>query len=285
MSKKHLSSWLLLMLAICGTASTDGPSSHHRLIEGTPVTGFNRLFGNPVWNFGPLGTPGYSTVQAFNPGGSQPLPLTAASAPSTLLATYIDPFWFRVTGIDPATVADRFNIPLRDVPVIVDPFGKTEALPPLEEGTELDFTQAASNGPITLGNWLQARGVLDIRCDRKGSSVRLQFRRLIPNGLYSVWVGFQTNFGGSPFLGIGPLGGVPNAFTADDDGRATFERQLNFCPIDLGPNDAPVVVVDVVFHSNQQLYGARPSLPRVSVFSGAVSHSQLNFLISGKPAQ
>lgn len=284
MSKKHLLSLLLLMLAVCGTASAAGPSSHLRVI-GTPVTGFNRLFGSPVWNFGPLGTPGYTTVQAHNPGGSQPLPLTAASAPDTLLATYIDPFWFQVTGIDPKTVADQFNIPLRDVPVIIDPFGKTQALPPLESGSELDFTQADSNGPITLGNWLQARGALDIRCDRRGNSVNFDFRHLIPNGLYSVWVGFQTNFGGNPFLGIGPLGGVPNAFTADGDGRATFERQLNFCPINLGPNDSPVVVVDVVFHSNQQLYGARPSLPRVSVFGGAVSHSQLNFLISGKPAQ
>lgn len=274
-----------IVFAVLLVAAGSAAQAASLVVEGTPVTGFNRLFGQPVWDFGPLGTPGFTTAGAHNPGGSMPMALTPASPSDTLLATIIDPFWFLVTGIPPAEVADQDNVPLRDSLVAVDAFGGTEALPDLFEGTQLEFTRALSNGPITLGNWLAARGQMQIHCNPNGSSVRINFHDLIPNGLYSVWAGFETRFGGNPFLGIGPLGGVPNAFVADSKGKARFERVLNFCPIDLAPGEVPLVVVDVVFHANQSLYGARPSLPRVKLFSGVVSQSQLNFLVSGTPVQ
>lgn len=276
---------LALLVGLLGLDASATPPNTLR-VNGTPVTGFNRLFEEPIWDFGDLGTPGFSTVRALNPSGNEALPLHAGDPGSTLLATYIDPFWYRVTGFTFDDFLDFHNLPLRDVGVITDPFGNREPLLDILESGQIEFSRATSNGPITLGSWLRARGQMEIRCWRnKLPSVHFRFRSLIPNAIYSVWMGVQTEFNGNPFLGIAPFGGVPNAFTTDARGDATFERVLNFCPLNPGPDDAPVVVVDVVYHSDQNLYGGRPSLPRVKFMSGAISHSQLNFLVSGTPAE
>lgn len=254
-------------------------------VQGTPVTGLNRLLGEPVWNFGPLGTVGFETVGGLDPEGDEPLALSSTTARNTLLATIVDPFWLRVTGFTPAEVANLDNVYLRNVPIVVDPFGGRAPLAPLNAGTQLQFTRAESNGLITLGKWLRARGQMRIQCSgSRGPRVHMQFQNLVANGVYSVWAGFETQFNGAPFLGIGPLGGVPNSFVTDDRGSATFERSLNFCPMDLKEGEVPLLFVDVVYHSDGSLYGARPALPRVKLFSGTVSHSQLEFLLSGTAA-
>ncbi len=74
---------------------------------------------------------------------------------------------------------------------------------------------------------------------------------------------------------------MPNAFTANANGKATFQRQLNFCPLAPEAGQSKLLFIDVIFHSAQQLFGARPNLPRIKQFEGAVTHSQINFLISG----
>ncbi len=106
----------------------------------------------------------HTSVGAYNPGGSRALPLSEATPAYTLLATSVDPVWFRITGFTEADVRAQLNVPLRDVGVIVDAFGGKAHLRDILQGGVTEFTRATSNGPITLGKWLAAKGTVNINC-------------------------------------------------------------------------------------------------------------------------
>jgi len=92
------------------------------------------------------------------------------------------------------------------------------------------FPLVATDGHhITLGEWRRAKGHASIKCGRKGTHVTLQLTGLIPNGVYTVWVGTFQAPGLTPdfanLIGLGALGapdGSQNVIVASPNGTAAL---------------------------------------------------------------
>jgi hypothetical protein len=245
------------------------------------ATGTNRFLGQPLSNFGaPLGTAGFYNVGVYNPSGSQPLALGSDTPLSALLATRVDPGFLALFG---KTLADvnptLLNLPLRDVHVNSDLAG-IQRVPTTSilQAQQLQPSQAEPGREITLADWIRARGVAVFKCEDGFSKVTLDLSGLIPNRVYTVW----GIFGGDSMTPF-PLGGVPNVMVTDSRGNAEFERELNFCPRELTPGQRPLLVIDVVYHSDNQVYGFVPELDLAGYFTGTTTHTQLEFLVTGTP--
>lgn len=269
----------LTILAVTAFA----PALNRRTIfmEARTATGTNRFLSRPLSDLGaPFGTAGFSNVGAFNESGGPPLPLTTETPASTLLATFVDPGFLALFGKTPGDVDQGLlNLPLRSVAANVSlAADQRAATTPIREAEQLQPSQAMPAVPITLGDWVRARGIGFIRCEEEGSRVRLELKGLLPNRLYSVW----ALFGGDAITPF-PLGGVPNLIVTDRQGNASFERELNFCPFNLAPGQRPLLAIDVVFHSDSQNYGIVPEPDLAGLFTGTVTHTQLEFLVTGTP--
>lgn len=254
----------LLLLLPAGTAQAQ---SDTLAVRGIPVTGPNSLNGQQVTDFGPGVSTGSDLVAAFNPDGSEPLPLTPDTPPSTLLAT-ID---------TPDADEELINLPLRQVPGNVGTAGLTrESLPgQLEVGT-FDNNQSEPSAPITLGEWLEGSGVARFQCkEGEAPTAELRVRGLLPNRLYTVWAVFQNGEGAVPF------GGPPNVIMTDEFGDGTMSRRLNFCPLETTSEGADLLYLVVVFHSDQMVYAMQPTLPDAGFPPGVVAHPQLQFSVRG----
>jgi hypothetical protein len=273
---------LLPILAIVSMTSLTVVSYSHRavLIKAKLATGTNRFLSQPLHDFGgTIGTAGFSNVGAMNPSGTQALPLTTDSPESSRLVTFVDPGFLALFG---KTIDDvdqnLLNVPLRDVAMNVDLEGVQRATPaPISLAEQLQTSQASPADPVTLGQWTQARGFALIRCAGRGANVQLTLRGLLPNRVYSAW----GLFGGQSIRPF-PLGGAPNVMVTDGRGSATFERELNFCPFDLKPGQAPLLAIDIVFHSDHQNYGLVPEVDLAGFFTGTITHTQLEFLVTGQ---
>ncbi len=251
-----------------------------RLIQGRPVTGVNRLLGQPVFELGPFGGVGFNDVAAYNPQGGGALPLTSKSPSSTVLASTVDPGFLDLFHVDPNSFDPaKLNIPLRDVGVFVDPTGRRQAVRDIFHSAQMAPSRASVGGPITLGQWLAARGAGVISCSGHTASLQLVMTGLVPRGLYDVWGVMLTAQGPAPIC----LGGSPCAFTTDDRGNAIFSATLNFCPYNLQGDEVPLGVVEILFHSDHALYGSQPELFYAGYPPGLVSHSQLEFPVSATP--
>lgn len=260
-------------------------------IKGIAVTGFNRLLGEPVMEMGSFGRFGFRTVAAFNPNGGNSIPLTSDSAQSTLLATDVDPaFLIGFTGSTQPYMVDpvSLNIPLRDVPVNINPTGvgfeKLGGLLETKPYTQFVSGQREPSGPITLGMWLKARGKANIKCSsEEHPTVELKMSGLIPNRIYTVWGFFlpkDTAFPMTDFGPIRPLGGVQNAFMTNHLGKGRFKRVLNFCPTRLTQGESPLGSIFAMFHSAQQINGGVPSFAGQGRFPGTVAHVHIQFPVS-----
>lgn len=247
--------------------------------RGTAVTGINRRMGSPVFDLGaPFGTIGFETVGAYDSGAGDAAPLTSDSDPDTLLATTADPMFYVVFGTPEADPA-LLNVPLRDVGVITDPDGSRSAIGELRGSPQLAIGRAPSNGPITLRSWLRARGEARIRCSgRNAPVVELTFEGLVPRGLYTAWGGMLTANGPAPV----PLGGLPNVFSADPAGRASYAARLNYCPLALKPGEVPLAFIDIVLHTDHAVYAGIPEPFGAGLPPGVVSHIQVEFAISAR---
>ena len=84
-------------------------------------------------------------------------------------------------------------------------------------------------------------------------------KSLIPNRMYSVWAtpGLPRDGSATSFFPI-PLGGVPNMLITDEDGDATYERSIKFCPFDTESTNRTLLTINVQYHANHQNYGAVP---------------------------
>ena len=272
---------LVLLLALLASAvpAWAGPQALH--VRGFAVTGMNRLLTQPVNDWGPssIGAFGFESFGVHNPSGSLATPLTPSTPPSALLATWVDPFWLEATGIPESAIITLLNIPLREIRMIVDVTGQDRRiLPEHLNATQRQASLASPSGPITLGTWLKASGHGTFNCGGSGAPgrVKLTMDGLLPYGVYTVWAVFGVGTSVVP----APLGGLSNVVVPDAKGRAVFERDLNFCPTDLKPGEAPLLIVDVVFHGDNRLYGARPNLPVIGLFEGVVSFTQLEFVVT-----
>jgi len=248
-----------------------------KTITGVLTTGTNRAFGEPLWDLGPpLRTFGCNTVAAYNPNGSEPIALTADMPASTVLATYVDPAILSMMGIpqdkvDPSTI----NVPLREVKVISDLAGAVRiAVKAGSQATsETEPIQAEPADPITLGDWRQAKGEASIECTSKQNRISLEFGGLIPNRLYTAWGMFNN---GGQLVAVA-LGGAPSVFLTDSKGNATFERVLNFCPLQSVEGGPSLLYLDIIYHSDQMVYGLVPDLTLTGLMGGVISHSQFEF--------
>jgi hypothetical protein len=249
-------------------------------IKGVAVTGINRVLGEPIFDFGaPHGTVGFYTIGAYNPNGPEPLLLTPNSPPSTVLATAVDLGFLDVFGVKPEEVdPSLLNVPLRDVLVISDFTGAKRPLRDHRASTQMDPGRSISfAGPITLGQWLKAKGTGTITCPPKFlPKVDLAMEGLIPHGLYTAWGGMLTDLGPRPIA----LGGVPNSFVADEKGRATFSARLNYCPLALRPGELPLSFIDILYHPDHTLYGAVGELINAGYPTGTVTQIHIEYPVS-----
>lgn len=251
-----------------------------RTIQGRVVTGTNRFLGQPLTDFGgALGTAGFTNVGAFNPQGDQPDELTPDTPVGSLLATYVDPDFLALVGKSQADIGTgTLNVSLKKVPVNVDPAGQTRvSLAPITQSLPTQPSIADPVPDITLARWARAEGVAVFKCSNANTAtVSLTLKKFLPNRLYSVW----AVLGGNGLSAL-PLGGVPNVFVTDHVGNAKYRRVLNFCPFQSHVGNPELVVIDIVLHSDQQLYGAVPDLPFSNLFTGIVNQTQYEFEIKG----
>lgn len=248
------------------------------IVDGIVETGLNRFLSQPVLDFGgDLGTFGADFLGEYNPNGPLPIPLTPASGPDTILSTFIDrAFQLAFIGI-PADEIDPSgeNLPLRDVLVQSGPSVLIrDSLPGHASAPPFTLTRSEPNDPITLGDWVRAKGRMQIRCHGDGTStVRVSFTNLIPNGVYSMW---HVATGVPPVILI-PLGGVPNVFVPDEDGDAKFKRDLSFCPT---AEDSPTLVFIAGFHYDGAAFGGFPDAPLEALYGGVVTGEHMIFPIN-----
>ncbi len=257
-------------------------------IQGYVVTGLNRILSQPAFVFPevapfPAGI-GFNTVAEFNPNGPDPFPLTPATPNSAILASVQDPF-FNPPNFPP-TDPSLVNVQLRDIATWIAPPNLQNRAPlaPHLDVPTLAYSQAepTSQTPITLEDWFKAEGKMKIKCNDDGNSVKIKFKGLIPNRLYTVWALWVILDENDPRRGIWPqpLGGVPNAYMTDEDGDATFERKLNFCPkeaAEYGVNGNVLLTIATHLHSDGVAYGGLPSPIAAGSPPGTVLHAVLEW--------
>lgn len=252
------------------------------------ATGLNRALGQPLFLFelpnGNIVAPGFDSLGEYNPDDSDPIPLTPETPDSAMLATRVDPNApFAGQSIDPGLI----NVPLGAVQTWTSftptfDLSTRETLPPHLDAPVFPGVSLAEPNepePITLGDWFVADGTMVIKCDDHGNRVRIRVRGLLPHRLYTIWTLWFTP-GPQPAIFPQPLGGVPNAYVTDNRGRATYERELNFCPptvAETGIDGSILISIDTHLHSDHTAYGGIPDPILGGMPPGTVLHGQLSW--------
>ncbi len=125
---------------------------------------------------------------------------------------------------------------------------------------------AATNGPyakgenlaVTLGEWLGASGQGTYECQGDVSTISVDFDKLVPNGVYSMWHFFMPMPASEPFKGTidlpyGSRDGSQASFTADADGSARFEERTDSC-LQLSAEQL-MAGLAIAYHSDGQTHG------------------------------
>lgn len=126
-------------------------------------------------------------------------------------------------------------------------------------------------GLYTLEEWNKAKGYIELECysDGKGR-IDISAQNLVPYLPYTIWGVFGiTDYPSDDKLTpieASPVGGVPNAFYADNNGDATVDFLVPFCPLDTYD---PLMYIALLGHwdfvvAGASFMGDRP----VSVTSG-----------------
>ncbi|MFE6858584.1 hypothetical protein [Nocardia sp. NPDC057668] len=111
--------------------------------------------------------------------------------------------------------------------------------------------------PITLEQWLRARGTLEVSVGEDGhhGEFRFEFTDLIPDSLYTVMSLRAKDLDPDAPTRPGPLG-VPNVFVTDAAGAGAYHAKLpNPFPDPAAPGANRVISVVVLWQSYQQNYG------------------------------
>jgi hypothetical protein len=264
------------------------------VVRSIVATGLNDSVGRPPFNLGsPFGSFSFAMMGAYKPGASEPLPITPNTPDSALLATIAHPNFLLIAGKTAADIPPGSqNIPFRDVPVNVD-FASIATVGPgmhiplkgvMSAGPQ-DVAQAEPADPITLGQWKKGRGILKIVCQStKQATLKMAVRNLLPHRMY----GIGATMGGvhglpedqkrlAPFT----IGGVPHVFITDEHGNGEIERLINFCPLDPPSMERPLLVMNLLFYSRHQNYGAVPEPVFVNgLWLGMVTHNHLQFPVN-----
>jgi hypothetical protein len=111
--------------------------------------------------------------------------------------------------------------------------------------------------PITLGQWLQAEGGVQVELprDRTQATFRFEFANLIPHSLYTVMSLRERDLDPIDPTRPGPLG-VPNVFVTDGTGSSRYTATLpNPFPTGNDPTRNRITNVIVLWMSYQRNYG------------------------------
>lgn len=275
---KVVSNYYLNNRSLQRAPSTKMPQ--RRVIRAMVATGFNDVLGRPAFDLGePFGTFGFTSMGIYNASGEEPLPLDPYSRASDLLATSVHPNFLALAGKTREAVKPEWeNIPLRDVPVNTDfAFVNRVPLRGEMEAEPLEVAQSEPAQALTLGQWMNASGVARIECKSNDeANLVIRAKNLIPNRMYGVWATL-----GGEYLSSFPIGGVPNMFVTDERGSGRIERTLNFCPLDPASASRPILVLNVVYYSSHQNFGAVPEPVFVDGFwLGTVTHNHLQFPVN-----
>lgn len=114
---------------------------------------------------------------------------------------------------------------------------------------------------ITLGQWLKHYGTGKYSCKDGVGYIDLNFKGLIPNGVYSMWHFFlalppQQPFTGALDLPLGARDGSESIFTANADGTASFKHEFTPC---LQMSDVWLHSgLAIAYHSDGKTWGGDP---------------------------
>ncbi|MEM7443772.1 MAG: hypothetical protein AAF414_10630 [Pseudomonadota bacterium] len=114
---------------------------------------------------------------------------------------------------------------------------------------------------VTLGDWFEASGGGSYSCVDGQGEIALSFENLVPNGVYTMWHDFFVWPPTEPFIGtydlpFGARDGSENAFVADAEGSAVFERSFQPC-LQLS-GEQLLSELAIAWHSDGNTYGHEP---------------------------
>ena len=245
-----------------------GKPDQFKFIQGEVSTGANIMLGEPISEFPqPWGRLAESVVGVYNPDGENPFPLTPSTPLDSILASSVpQPL------IDEFPLTSPHNVPLHETLTSVTPSLELGTLP---ENSDAAVDEASSSRqPVTLGDWLAASGMMEIKCFEDGAAkLEMKVEGLIPNGLYTLW---QTRGTSDGSIAAVPAGGIPNVLVPNETGEATYSRDMGVCP--LVENDGePVIMYELAYHSDARIHGGVPDLPTLGFPFGWGTHTQITF--------
>ncbi len=114
---------------------------------------------------------------------------------------------------------------------------------------------------MTLGQWLKHTGYGNYTCENGVGRLDLEFKGLVPNGVYTMWHSFIALPPTDPFTGILdlPLGardGSESVFVAAADGTARFQHEFAPC-LEMSGNWTTSMLA-IAYHSDGKTYKASP---------------------------
>lgn len=123
----------------------------------------------------------------------------------------------------------------------------------------------ANGDHVSLGEWDNAEGVVEIYCDGETTYADFNFSGLLPNGVYTIWVG--TLNGNQP-TGTGAMGsssGTDNVLDVDGSGNASISIVMDAGSLSvfgsisscvLTSQNTVVLILD--YHIDGNTYGSSP---------------------------
>lgn len=243
-------------------ALADSPHKHARQsasLDGIAVNGWNRILGDPAASLRFVDTLQFAVGGVFNPDGPA-LPVDNDTSLDALMASYASPsVYLAFFGIPDAEFTPNQNIPYADYPQIFKHDGTEGPLEPVLENPEWwDYSNGAQTVGMTVADWLSAEGNIRFHCKRNGENwFDVRMRNMVPGGLYTLW-GFYFDQAEGALQQDFPFGGTSaNVFVADRDGRIRGSRDLNFCPMEIAPDERrQLVSIFAVFHPDGRVNAA-----------------------------
>ncbi len=194
-----------------------------------------------------------------DPEATNALSVQADTPLHSLMAAFILP------GQEPfALHPESINVPLNNPYLRDDSLDATRKQLPLQSEMPSKLMPGTRNDmyakPWTLRRWNRVNGSVELGCyDDNSGYVRVAARQLLPGIPYTVWSIFSTDKDeyqgfGIPLVAAG-IGGAPFQLAADRLGRATFERELGYCPLEI---EDPMMYIALLAHFDNELYGTAP---------------------------
>ncbi|MEM7381584.1 MAG: carboxypeptidase-like regulatory domain-containing protein [Bacteroidota bacterium] len=127
---------------------------------------------------------------------------------------------------------------------------------------KLTAVKAPDGHHVTLGEWKEAKGELQVSCDGNSATVVIELEGLIPDGTYTFWLAFLNktkkigqSVGPSDFVHpINPplRSGTDNVLIADAEGKIQATILHPSCIL----TDEVALVIPIIYHINGNTFGA-----------------------------